>query len=72
MDLTRQLKGKEVAYVATQGDVLLIFTNDGDEIAIAWVDEQGVSMKGRPIIRRRGKRLFANPKDLVLVPQAAR
>lgn len=69
MDLTRQLRGKEVAYVATKGDVLLIFTHDGDEIAIAWVDENGHSVKGRPVIRQRGKRMFAKPADLVLLPE---
>lgn len=69
MDLTRQLRGKEVAYVATKGDVLLIFTAEGDEIAVAWVDENGNSVKGRPIIRQRGKRMFAKPQDIIHLPR---
>lgn len=60
MDLTERLRGHQVAAVMTNGHVLSIRTESGAEINIAWVDENGVAIKGRPVIQSRGVRLRAD------------
>lgn len=68
-DLTRQLQGREIAAVLCNGTVLLIQTTDGREIAVKWVDESGVALKGRPVIGQKGFRLNAGSfRDLLHLP----
>lgn len=57
-DLTRRLRGKTVAAVLTNGSTLQIRTDDGAEIDIAWVDDNGRPLKGRPVCTNHGVRLI--------------
>lgn len=59
MDLTRRLRGKQVACVMTNGHVLAIRTEDGAEIRVVWVDDNGDVIKGRPLVEGVGVRLRA-------------
>lgn len=71
MDLTRQLRGNVVSEVCTNGHVLSIRLANGAEINLAWVDDNGVAIKGRPVVQSRGMRLrAAGFKDLTLHSQA--
>ncbi len=71
-DLTRQLQGREIAAVACNGNVVLIQTTDGREIAIKWVDDNGKAIKGRPVIGQKGFRLNARSmSDLLYLPGAS-
>lgn len=64
-DLTRQLAGKAVAAVWTNGHILSIRMHDGAEINVAWVDDNGKPLKGRPLIETRGWRMRANAREIV-------
>lgn len=60
MDITRLLRGKRVARVATNGYMLRVTCDDNTEIDIAWVDGNGAPLKGRPMVGNYGHRLQAN------------
>lgn len=66
MNLTRQLRGKEVVAVLTNGHIVSIRLRDGGEINIKWVDDNGVTMKGKPMVENAGWRMRANPQEIVL------
>lgn len=69
-DLTRALRGKRIAAVLTNGHVLQIRTEDGAELNVAWADDHGDAIKGRPVVARHGFRLHAaGVRDLAAVPQ---
>jgi hypothetical protein len=59
MELTRRLRGKQVACVMTNGHVLAIRTEDGAEIRVVWVDDNGDVLKGRPLVQGHGLRMRA-------------
>lgn len=65
MDLTRQLRGKEVAAVLHNGHILQIRCADGAEINVAWLGEDGKPMKGRPVITTKGWRMRARVREIV-------
>jgi hypothetical protein len=58
-DITRRLRGKTVSEVVTNGNALRIHTNDGAELDIVWLDDNGVPIKGKPAVRTHGARLVA-------------
>lgn len=71
MDLTLRLRGKRVGCVMTNGHVLSLRLEDNSEINIAWVDEHGKAIKGRPVVESRGGRLqAAGLRDLIHHPAA--
>lgn len=43
----------------TNGHVLAIRTEDGAEIKVVWVDDNGKVLKGRPVVQGVGLRLRA-------------
>jgi len=47
-----------VAAVLTNGSTLQIRTSDGAEIDIAWVDDNGRAIKGKPVCTNHGVRLI--------------
>lgn len=59
MDLTRLLRGKTIAALMSNGHVLSIRCSDNSEINVAWVDGNGVPIKGKPVVESRGGRLQA-------------
>lgn len=68
-DLTRLLRGKKVAAVFTNGHILQVRTEDGAELNIAWLNDNGEPIKGKPTVARHGVRLEAKGlKDLILLP----
>ena len=70
MDLTLRLRGKRVAAVMTNGHLLNICTEDGAELTIAWVDDNGVPIKGKPVVAQHGVRLkMRGLQDLINLPQ---
>jgi hypothetical protein len=48
--LHHQLAGQEIDYVATNGDILVLRTKNGKELRVAWVDDNGVAIKGKPAL----------------------
>lgn len=72
MDLTRRLRGKTIAAVLTNGHVLQIRTEDGAEINLVWLDDNGVPMMGKPTVAQHGVRLIARGlQDLIHYPSIA-
>lgn len=70
MDLTRAVRGRKLAYVASNGSVLSIRCEDGSEINIRWVDVNGVTIKGQPVIETGGYRIRARDfSDLIVARQ---
>ena len=70
MNLTAKLHGREVEGVYTNGSQLLIRTADGSEILVAWVDDNGVPIKGKPVVSQSGYRLLAQGiNDLIYHPR---
>lgn len=72
VDLTRLLRGKRIACLLTNGHVLQIRCHDGSEINVAWVDEHGTAIMGKPVVQQRGARLIARglTDNLIFHPQA--
>lgn len=69
MDLTLRLRGKVVRDVQTNGHALRISTDDGAELEVVWLDDNGRPIKGRPAIIRHGVRLAATGvHDIVHYP----
>lgn len=70
MDLTKRLRGKRVAYAATNGHILSIRLEDGSEVNVTWVDDNGRQIKGRPVVESHGVRtLFRGIQDLIFAPK---
>jgi len=59
MDITSRLRGKVVAEVTTNGHLLCIRTQCGAELTLAWLDGEGVPIKGKPAVSQSGVRMFA-------------
>lgn len=73
MDLTRQMQGREVAYVGTNGRLLYIRMKDGAEIVVGWVDDNGHPIAGKPVVERRGFRMNARAvADIIRAPVESR
>lgn len=72
--LTTRLLGKRLAAVLTNGHLLQICTHEGDELEIAWLDDNGVPLKGRPALVKAGTRLHAAHavRDVINGPQLTR
>lgn len=71
MDLTRQLRGKEIAEVMTNGHVVSIRTQDGSEVVVRWVNDNGETIKGHPVVQSRGFRMrLERFRDLIRLPAA--
>lgn len=69
MDIHTRLAGKRIAEVLHNGQVLCIRTHDGAEVLIAWVDDNGKLVKGRPAVAQSGVRIqAASLKDLANLP----
>lgn len=68
-DLTRRLRGKTVAEVMTNGHVMQIRTHDGGDVHIAWVNDNGEIIKGKPVCVHHGVRLAVHGlQDLIHLP----
>jgi len=72
MDITRQLRGKQVAAVICNGELLVIQCADRSELRIRWVDDNGETLKGKPVLEGRGLRLQAEGmQELIHLPRSA-
>ncbi len=71
--LTLRCVGKTLAAVLTNGHVLQLRMTDGSELSIAWADDHGNPIKGKPVLAQSGVRLQARGvQDLIHLPGAAR
>lgn len=69
MDITSRLRGKTVAEVSTNGHLLVIRTSCGAELTVAWLNGEGVPIKGKPAVAQSGVRLLARGlQDLMYLP----
>jgi hypothetical protein len=69
MDITSRLRGKVVAEVSTNGHLLVIRTSCGAELTVAWLNGEGVPIKGKPAVAQSGVRLLARGiQDLQYFP----
>lgn len=70
MDLTQRLRGRRVANAQTNGHLLALRLEDNSEVCIAWVDDNGKAIKGRPVMHSSGGRLDARSlHDLIRDPR---
>ncbi len=72
--LTLRLHGKAIGAVLTNGHLLELRMLDGSECRIAWLDDNGVPIKGRPVLHQAGVRLDARQfsRDVINGPQLTR
>lgn len=56
-DLTRQLKGKQIEAVLTNGSLLCIRTADGGEVYVKMVNDNGDTVNGTFVVGSKGFRL---------------
>ena len=71
--LTQRLLNKRVAAVLSNGNVLQIRCTDGSEIDVAWLDDHGLPIKGKPALYTAGARLIAHGmRDIINSPQLTR
>lgn len=61
-DIHRALKGARIEYCATNGHLLVIRCEDGKEVRVAWVDDNGQPMSGTPVLQFLGSNIIAKPK----------
>lgn len=72
-DITSRIVGKRVAAVLSNGHVLQIRTDCGAELDIVWLDDNGLPLKGKPVLASSGVRLQARGvRDLIHMPGIAR
>lgn len=71
MDLTRRMRGKQIAVIMTNGHVLSMRLEDGSEVNITWVDDNGRAIKGKPHIETVGLRLRAEGMREIIHANAA-
>lgn len=57
------LTGKRIEYVATNGNILLVRCTDGFELQVAWVDDNGAPIKGKPVAQFVGTNIRARPVE---------
>jgi hypothetical protein len=62
--LHHQLHGQEIDYVATNGEVLVLRTKNGKELRVAWVNENGEAIKGKPVLMFCGLNVKASTAKL--------
>lgn len=68
-NITTRLYGKGVESVTTNGHLLKIRCLDGSEYTIAWLDDNGVPIKGKPVLSQSGVRMIARGlQDLIHLP----
>jgi hypothetical protein len=73
MELSNALRGREVAAVICNGHIVVIKCHDGREIRVAWLDENGETVKGTPVLEGHGFRLRAEGiRELIELPHSAR
>lgn len=63
--LSHLLHGKELAEVLKTEELLVIKCMNGDEIRIAWVDENGRPVKGKPAIAFFGRDIVPRVTGIV-------
>jgi hypothetical protein len=66
MDITRQLHGRQVECVLTNGHMLCIRCTDGRELQVQWIDDNGNPMKGKPVLRMAGVHIIARGAQEIL------
>jgi hypothetical protein len=67
--LTRRLRGRRVAACHANGTVLALVLEDGSQVHVAWVDENGRRVAGRPVLQLSGGYLNARSlHELIKVP----
>ena len=72
-DITTRIVGKRIAAVLSNGHVLQLRTACGAELDIVWLDDNGLPVKGRPVIASSGVRPQARGfRDLIHLPGIAR
>ena len=57
--LHNMLSGQEIDYVVTNGTCLVIRTTTGKEVHVAWVNDNGEPISGKPAIRFAGVNIHA-------------
>ena len=69
-DISMRLTGKRLESVMKSSERLLIRCEDGTEMQIAWVDDNGKPVKGRPVIKWFGRHVRAQTAHLGVWPQS--
>ncbi len=67
--MTMRMTGKPIHSIMKSNERLMIRAENGDELHVAWVDENGKPVKGRPIIVWYGRRVLAKTAHLGVHPQ---
>lgn len=69
MQLTMRLVGREIKEVRSNGHLLALRLDDNTEVVIAWVDDNGKAIKGRPVVHSSGGRIDTRSlHELIKIP----
>lgn len=66
--LSNLLYGKQLAEVLKTDQLLVIKCRNGDEIRVAWVNENGEPVKGRPAIAFFGREIVPRVTGIITEP----
>jgi len=73
MSLTMRLGGKKLREALTNGHTLVLVLDDGSEVSVVWVNDNGETIKGKPLLLKTGVRMRAHGlQELLLAPSSAR
>ena len=59
MSITLRLGGKKLREAVTNGTSLVLVMDDGSEAVIVWVNDNGETIKGKPLLFSTGVRMRA-------------
>ena len=69
-DISMRMAGKTIELIMKSNERLLIRCEDGTEMQIAWVDDNGKPVKGHPVIKWFGRHVRAKTAHLGVRPHS--
>ena len=60
MSITLRLVGKKLRQAVTNGHQLVLQMDDGSEAVVVWVDDNGKTINGKPLLFSTGLRMRAH------------
>ena len=68
--LTQRFHGRRVRQCETNGHLLAFRLEDNSVVQVAWVDDNGKPIKGRPVVESSGARLNARSlQEMIRMPK---
>jgi len=70
VNITLRLGGKKVREALTNGHTFVLVMDDGSEAVVVWVDDNGLPIKGKPLLLSTGARMRARGLNELLSSNA--